>query len=162
MLPDDPTLRASDAERERAADALRDHCAVGRITPEELDERTDAVYAARTVSELRALLSDLPPLPAAPPRPGHDPRRERAKRRALHRAGSWALLSLAMVAIWLATGASGHFWPIWVMLGAGIRVGMVTWSELGPAAAARRPIGQGSAAPPLPPGEEARERHGRR
>jgi len=148
MSPAEPDLRASDAERERAATALRDHYAAGRITSEELDERTDAAYAARTVGQLRTLLADLPPLPAAPPRPGHDPERERAKRRVLHRAGTWALLSVAMVAIWLATGASGHFWPIWVMLGAGIRLGMVSWSELGPGAAERRRLGRGSSAAP--------------
>lgn len=172
MSPADPTLRASDAERERAAEALRAHFAAGRISDDELDERTDAAYAARTVGELQALLTDLPPLPAPPPRPGHDPARERAKRRVMHRAGVWALLSVAAVAIWLATGAAGTFWPIWIMLGAAIRLGMVSWSELGPGASDRRRIGRGSAArPPLPspppeppappsppaPGEQAQE-----
>ena len=45
-------LRASDAERERTATLLREHSAAGRLTPEELDERLDAAYAARTVGEL--------------------------------------------------------------------------------------------------------------
>jgi Domain of unknown function (DUF1707) len=171
MSPADPTLRASDAERERTAEALRAHFAAGRISDDELDERTDAAYAARTVGELQALLSDLPSLPAPPPRPGHDPERELAKRRVLQRTGTWALFSVAAIAIWLATGASGTFWPIWLVLGAGIRLAMVSWSELGPGAAERRRLGRGSAArprhgrpaPPLPPtspqppGEQAQE-----
>lgn len=156
MSPTDPSFRASDAERERTADMLRDHCAAGRITAEEQDERTDAAYAARTVGELQALVADLPALPAPLPRPGHDPARELAKRRVLHRTGAWALLSVAAVAIWLATGASSTFWPIWIMLGAGIRLAMVSWSELGPGAADRRRLGRGSAAPPRR-GEQAQE-----
>jgi hypothetical protein len=154
MSSEEPDLRASDAERERTATALRDHYAAGRLDADELDERTDAAYAAKTVGELRRLVTDLPPLPAAPPRPGHDPERELAKARVLHRAGLWAVLVLAMVVIWAASGA-GYFWPVWVMLGAGIRLGMVSWSELGPGAAQRRRLGRGSAAQPrvapLPP-----------
>jgi hypothetical protein len=158
MSQRDPAIRASDAERERASDALREHCAAGRITPEDLDERVDAVYAAKTIGELRAVLTDLPPLPAVQPRPGHDARRERAKRRVLQRAGFWAVTCVAMVVIWAASGF-GYFWPIWVMLGGGIAVGTRAWGELGPAAADRRRLGQGSSrrplpqppAPPLPP-----------
>ncbi len=71
-----PALRASDAERERTATLLRDHAGAGRLTPEELDERLDAAYGARTVGELEALLRDLPaaaagPAPAPPGRSEH-------------------------------------------------------------------------------------------
>lgn len=58
-------LRASDADRERAAQALRHHCSVGRLTVDELEERMAAAYAARTLGELAALLEDLPDSPAA-------------------------------------------------------------------------------------------------
>ncbi len=58
-------LRASDAEREQLVDALRDHAAEGRLTTEELEERTGAAYAATTRGELVALRRDLPE--AAPP-----------------------------------------------------------------------------------------------
>jgi hypothetical protein len=57
-------LRASDADRERAVRRLRENAAAGRITIEELDERTAVALSARTTGELDALLSDLPP--AAP------------------------------------------------------------------------------------------------
>ena len=71
----DDHLRASDAEREQVVDALRDHAALGRLSTDELEERTGAAYAATTRGELVALRSDLPdevlpaprPVPAAPP-----------------------------------------------------------------------------------------------
>ena len=53
-------LRASDSEREETVAQLRDAAAAGRLTVDELDERTAAAYAALTVGELTALLSDLP------------------------------------------------------------------------------------------------------
>jgi hypothetical protein len=58
--PDSPDLRASDAEREQVAEALRRHHLDGRIDTEELTERLDRCYAARTTAELRPLLADLP------------------------------------------------------------------------------------------------------
>jgi len=67
-----PDLLASDAERERAVGRLRRAAAEGRLTLEELDERSERAYAARTHAQLGALLADLPggALPvAAPPRP---------------------------------------------------------------------------------------------
>ena len=40
-MPGDPRLRASDADRERTAQLLREHHAVGRLTAEEFDERPE-------------------------------------------------------------------------------------------------------------------------
>jgi Domain of unknown function (DUF1707) len=54
------SIRASDADRERVARILRDHAVVGRLTTEELDERTGRAFGARTLGELDALLTDLP------------------------------------------------------------------------------------------------------
>jgi hypothetical protein len=56
----DRSLRASDADRERVAVSLRDHAVAGRLTTEELDARTGRAFAARTLGELDALLTDLP------------------------------------------------------------------------------------------------------
>jgi hypothetical protein len=53
-------MRASDAERERVVGRLRRAAAEGRLTVEELDERSERAYAARTREELAALLEDLP------------------------------------------------------------------------------------------------------
>ncbi|MGW0562594.1 DUF1707 SHOCT-like domain-containing protein [Streptomyces sp. NPDC003016] len=55
-----PEMRASDAERERVAEVLRDAVAEGRLDMEEFDQRLDAVYKARTHGELEPLVRDLP------------------------------------------------------------------------------------------------------
>jgi hypothetical protein len=52
--------RASDNERETVVGLLRDAAAEGRLTIEELAERTGRAYAARTRNELADLLEDLP------------------------------------------------------------------------------------------------------
>jgi hypothetical protein len=57
-------LRISDTDRERAAAVLHTAVADGRLTWVELEERLSAVYAARTVTELRPWLADLAPQPA--------------------------------------------------------------------------------------------------
>jgi hypothetical protein len=58
--PDRVPLRASDAERERVAGLLRDAAAAGRITLEELSERLELAWAARTQPELDTVVADLP------------------------------------------------------------------------------------------------------
>jgi hypothetical protein len=70
-VPDPQHLRASDADRERIAETLREAAGDGRLTMDELDERLDAVYAAKTYAELQPITHDLPatgtvPAPAAP------------------------------------------------------------------------------------------------
>jgi hypothetical protein len=57
--------RIGDAERDSAAELLREHMAQGRLTAEEFDERIDAALKARVASDLDPLFSDLPG-----PRPG--------------------------------------------------------------------------------------------
>jgi hypothetical protein len=59
-VPDRGNLRASDADRERVANVLREAAGDGRLTMEELDERLDAVYAAKTYAELEPITRDLP------------------------------------------------------------------------------------------------------
>ena len=53
-------MRVSDAEREAAAAELREHFASGRLDQEELNERLDRVFAARTRGDLNAQFTDLP------------------------------------------------------------------------------------------------------
>ncbi|WFB11764.1 DUF1707 domain-containing protein [Streptomyces sp. LX-29] len=53
-------MRASDAERERVAEALREAVAEGRLDMDEFTERLDAAYRARTHGELEPLVRDLP------------------------------------------------------------------------------------------------------
>lgn len=58
--PQSAGLRASDADRDRTADILREALAEGRLTAEEHGERIDGVYRAKTMGELEPLVSDLP------------------------------------------------------------------------------------------------------
>jgi hypothetical protein len=64
------TMRTSDAERQRVADFLRDACGEGRLTPEELEERLDALFAGATVADIAVLVRDLPGGGAVIPRLG--------------------------------------------------------------------------------------------
>ncbi|MFC4032692.1 DUF1707 domain-containing protein [Streptomyces polygonati] len=56
----DAELRASDADRDRIADILRDALAEGRLDAAEHSERIDKVYAAKTIGQLEPLVRDLP------------------------------------------------------------------------------------------------------
>jgi Domain of unknown function (DUF1707) len=58
-------LRVGDADREAAAEALREHYAEGRLTLEEFQQRLELVFAAKTDRDLAAITGDLPH--AAPP-----------------------------------------------------------------------------------------------
>jgi hypothetical protein len=58
-------MRVSDAEREATATELREHYAAGRLTLEELNERLDKTFAAKTRADLNALMTDLPSTRAA-------------------------------------------------------------------------------------------------
>jgi hypothetical protein len=99
-------LLASDADRDRIAERLRTAAGEGRLTSEELEQRLESAFAARTGAELEPLVADLP----APQRPGTEgPRR------------AYVATMLLLVAVWALTGA-GYFWPIWPMLGWGIGV----------------------------------------
>lgn len=60
MTSELPEMRASDAERERVAELLRDAVAEGRLDMEEFEQRLDAAYRARTRGELVPLVRDLP------------------------------------------------------------------------------------------------------
>ncbi|QJS11715.1 DUF1707 and DUF2154 domain-containing protein [Streptomyces argyrophyllae] len=62
-----PDLRASDADRDRVAEVLRDALAEGRLDMAEFDERLEAAYRARTYGELAPLTRDLPVAGAAAP-----------------------------------------------------------------------------------------------
>jgi hypothetical protein len=53
-------LRASDADRDAAAAVVNNALAEGRLTADEHSERLDAIYSAKTQSQLVPLLSDLP------------------------------------------------------------------------------------------------------
>ena len=45
-------MRASEAEREAAVEELRRHASVGRLDVDELEQRVEAAFAARTLDDL--------------------------------------------------------------------------------------------------------------
>ena len=54
------SLRISDADRQAAVDLLGEQYAVGRLTRDEFDERSDAVWSAKTQGDLAPVFADLP------------------------------------------------------------------------------------------------------
>jgi Domain of unknown function (DUF1707) len=128
-------LRVSDADRDRLAREIREHYAAGRLTSDELDERIDAVYKARTESELLALRTDLPQLPVSPAERRAElvARRSELRQRLIQRTGASMVPFVVCTAIWAASGASAPFWPIWVALFALIPLLRNGWRLYGPA-----------------------------
>src|SRR5580658_1095149 len=67
--PQDPAaaggdrLRASHADREQVIETLKNAFMQGRLTGDELGERTDQTLTARTYAELRAVTTDIPGAP---------------------------------------------------------------------------------------------------
>jgi uncharacterized protein DUF1707/2TM domain-containing protein len=104
-------MRASEAEREATVADLREHAADGRLDLDELEQRVEAAYAARTREALANLRRDLPELPEPPESDfaGH--------------FRVYVAVQLLLVAIWALTGA-GYFWPIWPFMGWGIGVAL--------------------------------------
>lgn len=142
-----PSLRASDADRERTVTRLNEHAATGRLDVAELSARTETALAARTVDELAALTTDLPAVRPAERR-RRTPRPELAVYLAVI-AGLWVT--------WAATGM-GHPWPLWPMLGWGgaLLLPRAAWTGWGcyaaaPAGVARSraaSVGRQSSSPP--------------
>ena len=78
-------LRVSDADRDRALAELSEHYQAGRLTTEEMEERTAKALASKTGSDLTGLFADLPPTGIAAPK-APAPRQSRA---------GWAMASTA-------------------------------------------------------------------
>ncbi|MDO5682578.1 MAG: DUF1707 domain-containing protein [Propionibacteriaceae bacterium] len=120
-------VRIGDRERERTAEALAEHFAAGRLTRDELDQRTAVVLQARNGLDLKEVLADLPGLSAGVeplPTRGAVDRSVADQARRLWRAVGllpWAVFAGFFVLIWLFTGA-GYFWPVWPIMGWGIAV----------------------------------------
>ena len=105
--------RVSDAERNRVIELLKQHTADGRLTLDEFEARVDETLAARTGSDLRMVVRDLPV-----------PDRERpGSRFTLPVAASkLPVIGLAAVLIWVAVG---HLvvWPLFVVAFFWFRIG---------------------------------------
>lgn len=126
-MPLNPEMRASDADRDRVAGALREHCAQGRLTVDELNERLEAAFSARTLGDLEQVTKDLPeedlhyrPI-AAHQRARPVPARRGgggAFRTALRTAGAaYVTTNLICFMVWLivaVTGGGAYPWFLWV------------------------------------------------
>ncbi|MGH9245170.1 MAG: DUF1707 domain-containing protein [Acidimicrobiales bacterium] len=145
-MADIPDVRASDADRDRILEHLRKHLAEGRLDLEEFEDRSAQAFAAKTVGELRPLLSDLPVLadrPGGPPVRQPMPREARPRPRPARRPGGsvmsstgfrvhfyiWIVLSIFWLAIWFGVelvnqGDPVPFWPIFPIAGFGMTVGI--------------------------------------
>ena len=75
---DPARLRISDDDRHKVAEVLRHAAGEGRIDLEELDERLEATFRAKTYGDLVPITADLPvrttgALPGTPPHPAAQP-----------------------------------------------------------------------------------------
>jgi len=130
-------MRVSDRDRDHAAEELREHYALGRLTLDELQQRLDATYRSRTRADLAAVMQDLPTAAHAVP-VSTDGRtadlrttdtRDLGRRGRRHRPVSLAGYLRANGVCWSIWGvtaatASSHpmqgFWPLWVTVIGGI------------------------------------------
>lgn len=120
-----PSIRASDADRQRIVDLLGEHHVDGRLTQGEFEERIQAAYTATTLGDLARLMRDLPRMqaPTEPtPEPHHRPDAPPTACSAHTGRGpfaSWASTGAVVLVIWLVSSiVSGHllyFWPAWVI-----------------------------------------------
>ena len=118
--PRDPAhaaVRAGTADRNLVLQALSDAYAEGQLDRDELDERTDAVNAAKTLGELPPLLADLVPVTGALSVASSDvhaeavARYERSRREAFM---SFLTPTLICWAIWAVTMFGEFPWPLFV------------------------------------------------
>lgn len=127
-MVDRSEMRAADDDRERVADVLRTAHGEGRLTQDELLERIEATYEARTFRDLDSVIADLPmqrsatnalvgkPRSAAPV--VRKPMGRRVARGVLNfnwwvYGGTVALVTVVWMILWI-TGDHQAFWPIWV------------------------------------------------
>ena len=125
-------LLASDADREQLISELNEHAGAGRLTTDELETRVTAAYRARTTGELDALRCDLPPSDRHVAI-SHAARRAQLSRRLMQETGGSAGLFVLCTVIWIASGANGQFWPVWVLIPVLLVLARSAWALYGPA-----------------------------
>lgn len=116
-------MRASDRDRDVVNEVLGTAYSEGRITPEELDERTDHVARARTLGELPPLMSDL--VASTPVRAARaDLHAEAVRRYRVHRQQAllaWLIPTMICWVIWAVT-TQGFPWPAIVTVATSVRL----------------------------------------
>lgn len=125
-----PEMRASDADREHMAAALREHHAAGRLDLDEFYNRLDATYQAKTLGDLDEIVADLPeqdlyelPVPADKHATTLPPQERGALSRFGRAAwqgvwGTWFVVSFVNFVIWLLLQLTSvhpiYPWWLWV------------------------------------------------
>lgn len=118
------SIRASDRDRDAVIRVLGEQVGAGRLTLDELDERTDRALTARTTEELATLVVDLP----GPPGLDGEPRSDEQARLGL----PWCLVCLVPLALGLLAGAAGLAAPLATLAGlvaAAVLCGLTTKRE---------------------------------
>ncbi|MFD0655859.1 DUF1707 SHOCT-like domain-containing protein [Thermocatellispora tengchongensis] len=118
-------MRASDADRDRVAQVLRENFAEGRLTSEEFDERLERLYQSKTYGELAVLTNDLPATDLRLYRERAETpakRAQKSRKRAQTLSAMWvpwAMASGINWVIWVLVSMSSdgpvYPWPLWVM-----------------------------------------------
>ena len=130
-------LRASDRDRDVVTDVLATAYSEGRLTREELDERSDRAAAAKTLGELPGIVDALVPTSASAIAP-RDRRAEAERRyRDQRRQAFFQFLVPTLICwvIWISVLIGSHGdtwfpWPAFVTIGTGMRyVGLATNRE---------------------------------
>ena len=99
-----------DSDRSSAVDELRQHFDSGRLTLEEFENRLAEINAARTRGDLEHAFRQLPRT--------EPPASLRLRdRRWSSLALQYGVVNVVCIAVWLASGAQGDFWPKWVLVG---------------------------------------------
>jgi len=106
-MTSDDAMRASNRDRELAAEVLRDAYVAGRIDLGEFHDRTDGAYSARTWRELRDLTVDLPTGQALSHAASDADSHTEAARLGLPPRRPFAFIWV-MAVIWLAIAVAAH------------------------------------------------------
>ena len=101
--PQDRNLRAADADRDAVAETLRQHHLAGRLDTDELQERIEGCYAAKSYADLDVLVAALPTEEST--------RRGPARARRAPRIAFIPLLPLLIVAL-----ALSHGHAVWLLV----------------------------------------------
>lgn len=137
-------IRASDTDREAAAERIRRAYVEGRLSLDEFDVRTATAWAATTRAELEVLTNDLPlsphaavptpvPVPVMALMPAAPPQSKVGKGRRALRVLTiiWATASLMNFAIWTLVCVSNfrwiYPWWLWVLVPAGTAIAVLNW-----------------------------------
>lgn len=130
-----PTTRASDDDRDIAAQAINQAFSDGRLDADEHADRLNRALQTRQVGDLVPLLADITPASNGASAPAnvaasggtHMPVRSTAIR-------SWVAMAALFNVIWLLTVlTAGHlyyYWPMWPMLGTAIPL-FAVWANGG-------------------------------